>query len=196
MVVARKKTREELEREVARLQATEEAFYALMRGPASAGRMVTVANADGETPRSVSVLGIERAAGGVVVFIDGEPCAPQYLCDWCQRIEANPHVDPYRRDVANKARKAQAEAARSRETQRPHVAVDAMTREDHVRSLVDIAYRELVAAREYVMGPEVRQHTNKSRRALAWALRVHLGVAVRASDDPSGNGGAPKEVRS
>lgn len=145
--MARKKTREELEREISRLQVTEEAFYCLMRGPATAGRMVTFANADGETPRSVSVLGIDRAAGGVVVFVDGEPCAPQYLCDWCQRIETDPHADPYRRDVASKARKGQSEAIRTRGS-RPANDTGAEDAGTRIRPYVDTAYQELAAARD------------------------------------------------
>lgn len=64
--------------------------------------------------------------------------------------------------------------------------------EQKVERRANEAYQELVAAREFVMGPEVRDHTNKAIRNLAWALRVHLGVSVRASDDPSGRDGEPR----
>lgn len=111
MPMARKKTRAELESEVARLQAAEEALYALTRAIKRAGYWgpgtQTFFSGAGEDCQSIEVVGIERASGGVVVGINGAPCSPEYLIHWCQRVEANPAYGPYVRDVCRQARRAQ-----------------------------------------------------------------------------------------
>lgn len=134
--MARKKTREELESEIARLRATEEAFYAVLSTPNARRallidkRVVRLESGEGDTLRSVEIVGIDRAAGGVVIAIDGLPCAPQYLCDWCRRIEAQGNIaDPYRLDVAREARRAQADAGNAR----PLPPMSRVTIEDYDR---------------------------------------------------------------
>lgn len=116
--MARKKSREELEREITRLQASEEALYALQTAVKGAGYwgfgVTLIQSGEGDDYRSIEIVGLERAAGGVIVAIDGSTCAPVYLSDWCQRIEANPGYSVYAKDVAARARRAQNMAVRVR----------------------------------------------------------------------------------
>lgn len=79
------------------LEATEEAFFCMRRG-----EMPTTLTS-GE--RSVEVLGMGRASGGVVL---NGPCIA-WASDWCARVTGN-YGDPYAQDIASQITRMQTQA--------------------------------------------------------------------------------------
>lgn len=98
----RKKTRAELEFEIRDLSAYREAFFCRAETP------LAISSGEGEDRIAVSVIGLSRAAGGVVLLPLG---GVEWACDWCQRVEALPYANAYAREVARLIRRAQSEAA-------------------------------------------------------------------------------------
>jgi hypothetical protein len=116
--MAKRKTVAELEEKIRQLEPYAEAYYCLRHLLSTHIRFQTDRFASGEDDRyaSLGVIGLDRAAGGVVIEINGDPCAPQYLSDVAPRFLAT--GDPYRCEVVSKAQKAQVQAidARMRRT--------------------------------------------------------------------------------
>ena len=99
----RRKTIAELEERIRRLESTEEAFICLMR------KSPQVKVSSGE--HSVTVTGLDRASGGVVIDHNGTTI-PNYVGDACAHFER--HGDPYLRDIASRLRRLQKEAIERR----------------------------------------------------------------------------------
>lgn len=98
--MVRKPSREELERKIAALEPYQEAYYCLREGHKS----VRITSEE----RSIDVVGMHRACGGVIVGFDGENCYPHYLSGF---IAVQSHgLDPYLQEIASKAVKLQAQA--------------------------------------------------------------------------------------
>jgi hypothetical protein len=86
----KKKTKTELEAEVKALEPYREAYYCLMNSHLP----MMVVSAD----VTVTVVGLDRASGGVVIGINGKDCAVRYVQD--AMIEWNQGYDPYFREIA------------------------------------------------------------------------------------------------
>jgi hypothetical protein len=88
----KKKTRVELETEIKSLEPYREAYYCLMHAH------LPVVVESGEV--WVTVVGLDRASGGVVIGINGQDCAVRWVQD--ARIEWHNGSDPYFREIASK----------------------------------------------------------------------------------------------
>jgi hypothetical protein len=86
----KKKTKTELEAEVKALEPYREAYFCL-----TAGRIPIVVRSD-ET--WATVVGLDRASGGVVIGINGQDCAVRYVQD--AMIEWSQGTDPYFQSIA------------------------------------------------------------------------------------------------
>lgn len=127
--MSRKKTRAELEAEIARLQPYAEAVFCYQR--ASLGAPILIESGDLESRgtrcdayRSIMILGLGRASGGVVIAMQGESCGAQWLTDVIDRWSKS--IDPYEREVASKAQRALMNAIETRE---------AIRKSKHVRAV-------------------------------------------------------------
>lgn len=111
-----RKTREELESEIERLQPYEEAFYCLKNqtiadipifeyGP-DMSDFIIIKNEQW----TIIATGFHRAAGGVILSINGEPCV-RFVSQWCSNVGV--YSDPYLKDIASSLRRLQKRAASS-----------------------------------------------------------------------------------
>jgi hypothetical protein len=100
--MAKRRSREELEKALHDAGAYQEAFWALQRGD----KPVRIANEE----RSVWLLGASRACGGVVYQEDG--VSVHYAERWAS--EASRSVDPYIADIGRKVFRAVADAIKAR----------------------------------------------------------------------------------
>lgn len=100
----RKPTIADLQDRIRHLEPYQEAYYCLRNGSPKH----TVACED----RSIVVIGIERASGGVVIEVNGEDCCPQYLVNWT--VSVNARHDPYFASVVSKVHKLQKAAIDAR----------------------------------------------------------------------------------
>lgn len=101
--MARKRTRAELEDKIRHLEVCEEAFLCLMR------KSPQLSVKSGE--HVVTVTGLDRAAGGVVIDHNGT-AIPNYVTDVARYFES--HGDPYLREIAGKLRRLQKDAIDAR----------------------------------------------------------------------------------
>lgn len=121
--MSRKKTRAELEAEIARLQPYTEAVVCLQKQiEIYAGTLarynddyvlIHSGEAGHDSYRSIRIVGLGRASGGVVVTMQGEPCGAQWLTDVIIRWSTS--IDPYEREVASKAQRALKAAIETRD---------------------------------------------------------------------------------
>lgn len=105
----RKLTRKELEERIKNLEPYREAYFCMTKGLLP--KVVTSGDTSGDTS-TVTVVGLERASGGVVVGMDGKDCYLQYVSDLITKWSH--HSDPYFREIASKLVKLQAEAVKNR----------------------------------------------------------------------------------
>lgn len=101
----KKPTIAELQTKIALLEPYQEAFFCLRRGE----EPVTITCED----RSATVVGLARMTGGVVIEINGEPCAPFYVSSFTATYAHSPH-DPYMADVARQITRLQRVAVEAR----------------------------------------------------------------------------------
>jgi hypothetical protein len=100
--MARKRSREELEKAVHDLGAYQEAFWALRKGE----KPIKIANEE----REVWLLGASRACGGVVWLDEG--VSVHYAERWAS--DASRSVDPYVADLGRKVFRVVADAIKAR----------------------------------------------------------------------------------
>lgn len=101
--MARKRSREELEKALENMSAYQEAFWALQRGE----KPVKIQNEE----RTVYLLGASRACGGVV-WLDPDGVGVHYAERWAN--EASRSIDPYVADIGRKVFRAVADAIKAR----------------------------------------------------------------------------------
>lgn len=101
----RKASRAELEEQIRQLQPYQEAFFCLMQGL----KPIQVHSCD----VFVTVVGMERAPGGVIIGVNGEGCAVQWISDVMARWAHG--GDPYFREIASKLSKLQVDYLEKRE---------------------------------------------------------------------------------
>jgi hypothetical protein len=101
----KRKTIKELEDKVAGLQPYVEATICLQRMMIQDDSVLIESGVLGEEEyRSIRVVGLDRWSGGVVLWINGEACAAEWLTDLTSRWSRS--GDPYEADVAHKAQRA------------------------------------------------------------------------------------------